>query len=101
MGNMDQPGDEQFHVHNRFRVPLVTLCVKTPDFIGDEDQQFHQHLGQDVLVHSLYVEHQDGPGVMERVGEWCPVCGFEPTTAFAAYQLDTEMAQFHTEDHGE
>ena len=52
MGNMDQP-DEKFHVHNGFRVPLVTLCIKDPDFLGDEEQQFHQHLGQDVLVELL------------------------------------------------
>jgi len=38
---------------------------------------------------------------MERVGSWCCICGIEPTTAFAAYQLDTEMAEFHTEDHGQ
>ncbi len=101
MPNMAQPEDEQFHIHNGLHVPLVTLCLKDPDFLGDEEQQFHQHLGQDVLVHTLYVEHGNVTGVKELVGEWCPVCGFEPTTAFAAFQLDAEMAQFHTYDHGE
>ena len=82
-------------------MPTVKVCVKDPDFLGDEEQQFHQHLGRDVPVHTLYVEHGNVTGVMERVGEWCPVCGFEPTATFAACQLDAEMAQFHTEDHGD
>ena len=99
MGNIDQPEDEQFHEHDGHRVPLVTLCLKNPDFLGGEEQRFHQHLGQDVPVHTLYVEHGNVNGVMERVGEWCPVCGFEPTATFAAYQLDAEMAQFHAQDH--
>ena len=98
---MNQPEDQHFHVHNGHRLPTVVLYVKDHDFLDDEEQQFHQHLGQDVLVHTLYVDHGNVTGLIERVGEWCPVCGFEPTATFAACQLDAEVAQFHAQDHGD
>ena len=101
MGNMDQPEDQQFHVHNGHRVNVVTLCVKDSDFPDGEEPQFHCHGGRDVPLQDLFTDSKDVPGVMERVGNWCCVCGFEPTAAFAAFQLDAEMAQFHNDHHGE
>ena len=100
MGHMKQP-DERFHVHDGVSVPTVVLYAKDPDFTNCEEPRFHRHGGRDVHLETLFTDSKDVPGVMERVGNWCCICGIEPTAAFAANQLDTEMAQFHTEDHGE
>ncbi len=78
--------DEEVHFHRHGGVIVPTMALYVNDTSEDEEPKLHQHFGQDVLVHNLYVKHQHVPVVMEVAGKLCPVCGFEPTPAFAAFQ---------------
>ena len=98
MGNMDQPEDQQFHAHNGLHVPLVTICVKDPDFLGEEEQRYHQHSGQDVPVMVVFAKRLDCPNAMEEMGVLCPVCEFCPNPALEADQLALVMGMYHFED---